>query len=203
MLSFLAKSSLRQNSQILRLHSKVVSRDEALKNIKSGMTLLSGGFGINGNPNYLIKGIAEQTDVKNLTVVSNNAGLDHYGLGVLLKNKQIKRCVASYVGENKEFERQYMDGELELEITPQGTLAEKIKSGGKGIPAFWTPTGANTLIETGGFPIKFKKGTKEPEILSPKKESREFKGKKYIMEETIFGDVAIVKAWRADKRGNL
>src|SRR3990167_2088974 len=110
---------------------------------------------------------------------------------------------SSYVGENKEFERQYMQGELELEITPQGTLAEKIKSGGKGIPAFWTPTGADTLIETGGFPIKFKQGSKDPEILSAAKESRTFKGKKYIQETTIFGDVAIVKAWRADKRGNL
>ncbi len=190
--------------EIKRLFSnKVVSRDEALTKIQPGMTLLSGGFGICGNPNYLIKGISERPEIKDLTVVSNNAGLDHYGLGILLKNKQIKRCIASYVGENKEFEKQYMEGELELEITPQGTLAEKIKSGGKGIPAFWTPTGANTLIESGGFPIKFKKGTKEAEILSPKKESREFKGKRYIQEETIFGDVAIVKAWRADKRGNL
>jgi 3-oxoacid CoA-transferase len=167
------------------------------------MTVLSGGFGVCGNPNYLIKGIAERREIKDLTVVSNNAGLDTYGLGLLLKNKQIKRCISSYVGENKEFERQYMDGELELEITPQGTLAEKIKSGGKGIPAFWTPTGADTLIETGGFPIKFKRGTKEPEILSPRKEARDFRGKKYIMENTIFGDVAIVRAYRADRRGNL
>ena len=191
------------NNSIKRYYNKVVSREEALKNIKSGMTVLSGGFGVCGNPNYLIKGIAENIDIKNLTVVSNNAGLDHYGLGILLKNKQIKRCVSSYVGENKEFERQYMEGELELEITPQGTLAEKIKSGGKGIPAFWTPTGADTLIETGGFPIKFKKGTKDVEILSEPKESRIFKDKKYIQEETIFGDVAIVKAYKADKRGNL
>lgn len=181
-----------------------------MNHIKPGMTMLSGGFGICGNPNYLIKGISERPEIKDLTVVSNNAGLDHYGLGILLKNKQIKRCIASYVGENKEFERQYMEGELELEITPQGTLAEKIKSGGKGIPAFWTPTGANTQMETGGFPIKFKRNTsgdpkapKVPEIISPVKESRMFKGKKYIQEETIFGDVAIVKAWRADKRGNL
>lgn len=188
----------------LRRHfSKVVSREQALNHLKSGMTLLSGGFGVCGNPNYLIRGIAEKSDVKDLTAVSNNAGLDSYGLGLLLRNRQIKRCISSYVGENKEFERQYMQGELELEITPQGTLAEKIKSGGKGIPAFWTPTGADTLIETGGFPIKFKKGTKEPEILSPSKEARLFRGKKYIQEPTIFGDVAIVKAWRADKRGNL
>lgn len=186
-----------------RFSSKIVTRDEAVSKIKAGMTVLSGGFGVCGNPNYIIKGIANRPEIKDLTVVSNNAGLETYGLGLLLKNKQIKRCVSSYVGENKDFEKQYMDGELELEITPQGTLAEKIKSGGKGIPAFWTATGANTLIETGGFPIKFKKGTKEVEISSPKKESKEFKGKKYIMENTIFGDVAIIKAYRADKRGNL
>lgn len=190
-------------NSVRRYYNKVVTRDEAISQVKEGMTVLSGGFGICGNPNYLIKGIMERPEIKNLTVVSNNAGLDHYGLGLLLKNKQIKRCISSYVGENKEFERQYMDGELELEITPQGTLAEKIRSGGKGIPAFWTPTGANTLMETGGFPVKFKKGTKEPEILSPAKESRVFNGKKFIQEETIFGDVALVKAYRADKRGNL
>jgi 3-oxoacid CoA-transferase len=185
------------------MNSKIVSRDEAISKIKSGMTVLSGGFGICGNPNYLIKGISEKPEIKGLTVVSNNAGLDHYGLGILLKNKQIRKCISSYVGENKEFERQYMNGELELEFTPQGTLAEKIKSGGKGIPAFWTPTGANTLIELGGFPTKYKLGSKEVEVYSQKKESREFKGKKYIMENTIFGDVALVKAYRADKRGNL
>jgi len=186
-----------------RYHSKVMSREQALEHLKSGMTVLSGGFGICGNPNYLIRGIAERPNIKGLTVVSNNAGLDHYGLGILLKNKQIRKCISSYVGENKEFERQYMCGELELEFTPQGTLAEKIKSGGKGIPAFWTPTGANTLIEQGGFPTKYKLNSKEPEVYSKKKECREFNGKKYIMEETIFGDVALVKAYRADKRGNL
>lgn len=202
MISGLIRSSYRQS--ILRnFANKVVTREAALSKIKSGDTILSGGFGICGNPNYLIKGISEITSLKGLTVVSNNAGTDNYGLGLLLKNKQVKRMVASYVGENKEFERQYMEGELELEITPQGTLAEKIKSGGKGIPAFWTPTGANTLVETGGFPIKFKKGTKEAEILSEKKESREYRGKRHILEDTIFGDVAIIKAYKADHRGNL
>lgn len=201
MFASIQKGTLRNS--LRRFKSKVVSRDEALSNLKPGMTVLSGGFGVCGVPNYLIKGIAEKKDIKNLTVVSNNAGLDDYGLGLLLNSKQIKRCVSSYVGENKEFERQYMQGELELEITPQGTLAEKIKSGGKGIPAFWTPTGADTLIETGGFPIKFKTGSKEVEIFSPRKEARTFNGRKYIQEETIFGDVAIVKAHKADKRGNL
>src|SRR3990167_2181399 len=151
-------------SGLRRQFSKVVSREQALSNLKSGMTLLSGGFGVCGNPNYLIRGIAEKQNIKDLTVVSNNAGLDTFGLGLLLRNKQIKRCVSSYVGENKEFERQYMQGELELEITPQGTLAEKIKSGGKGIPAFWTPTGANTLIQHGGFTTKYKYHSKESEV---------------------------------------
>ena len=186
-----------------RLFSKVVSRDEALNAVKSGMTVLTGGFGVCGNPNYLIKGISEKPDIKNLTIVSTNASTEYYGLGHLLKSRQIKKCIASYAGENKLFEKRYMDGEMELELTPQGTLAEKLKSGGKGIPAFWTPTGVNTLIEQGGFPMKYKQGTKEIEKLSKPKESRVFNGKKFILEETIFGDVAIVKAFRADKKGNL
>lgn len=194
---------LLRRTGLSRLFSKIISREEALQKIKAGDTLLCGGFGICGIPNYLIKGVRETPAIKDLTVVSNNAGLDDYGLGILLKNKQVKKCISSYVGENKLFERQYLEGELELEFTPQGTLAEKIKSGGKGIPAFWTPTGANTLIQHGGFTTKYKYHSKESEVISKKKESREFNGKTYILEETIFGDVAFVKAWRADKRGNL
>ena len=156
-----------------------------------------------GVPNYLIRGIVERPDIRNLTFVSNNGGTDTHGLGILLKSGQVKRVAASYVGENRLFERLYLSGEVEFEITPQGTLAEKLKSGGKGIPAFWTPTGANTMVETGGFPIKFKKGTNEPEILAKPKEARMFNGKRYIQEETIFGDVALVRAHKADGRGNL
>ena len=137
-------------------------------------------------------------------MVSNNGGLDNYGIGHLLNHKLVKRIIGSNVGNNREFERQYMSGELELEITPQGTLAEKIRSGGKGIPAFWTTTGTYTLIHEGGFPIKFKQGTKfEVEIASEPKEAREFNGVTHILENTIFGDVAIIKAKRADKFGNL
>ena len=192
-----------KNQSILkRRFSKVVSIPEAVKKIKSGSTLLSGGFGICGNPNSLIKEISKQK-IGGLTVVSNNAGLDTYGLGLLLNERLVKRCISSYVGENKEFERQYMAGELELEITPQGTLAEKIRSGGKGIPAFWTATGAHTLMHEGGFPIKFKKGSQDVEIYSEAKEAREFNGRTHILENTIFGDVAIIKAKRADKFGNL
>lgn len=161
--------------KISRNFAQVVSAKEAVSYIKQGNTVLSGGFGICGNPNTLIKQIAAEK-IGGLTVVSNNAGLDSYGLGLLLNERLVKRMVASYVGENAEFERQYLSGELELEITPQGTLAEKIRSGGKGIPAFWTPTGANTLIETGGFPIKFQKGGKIEEIVSKAKEARIYNG---------------------------
>ena len=161
--------------KISRNFAQVVSAKEAVSYIKQGNTVLSGGFGICGNPNTLIKQIAAQK-IGGLTVVSNNAGLDSYGLGLLLNERLVKRMVASYVGENAEFERQYLSGELELEITPQGTLAEKIRSGGKGIPALWTPTGANTLIETGGFPIKFQKGGKGEEIVSKAKEGRIYNG---------------------------
>lgn len=201
MFSSLGRSIVRAG--LRRCFNKVVSREEALKNVKSGMTVLSGGFGICGNPNYLIKGIAAKTDVRDLTIVSNSAGIDTYGLGILYITKQVKKSICSFVGDNKTFESQYKNGELEIEFTPQGTLAEKIKSGGKGIPAFWTHTGADTIIEYGGFPTKFRKGTHDPEILSKAKESRIFNGKKYILEETIYGDVALIKAFRADKRGNL
>lgn len=182
--------------------ASIISPQDAASLIKSGNTILSGGFGICGNPNTVIKAIAE-TQTRDLTIVSNNAGIETYGLGLLLKKRLVKRMISSYVGENKDFEAQYLNGELELEITPQGTLAEKIRSGGKGIPAFWTPTGANTLIHQGGFPVKFKQGTKEVEIESQAKESREFNGKTHILENTIFGDVAIVRAHKADKAGNL
>ena len=135
-------------------------------------------------------------------MVSNNCGVDDFGLGILLKNKQIKRMIASYVGENKEFERQYLSGELEVELVPQGTLAEKLRAGGAGIPAFFTPTGSGTIIEEGGFPIRISKD-KEREILSAKKERREYDGRQYILERSIVGDFAIIKGWKADEKGNV
>lgn len=162
--------------KLQRCFAQIITAQEAAKLVKQGDTLLSGGFGICGNPNSLIKALANE-GTGDITMVSNNAGLDHYGLGILLQRKQIRRAISSYVGENKEFERQYLNGELELEITPQGTLAEKIRSGGKGIPGFWTKTGANTLIETGGFPIKFATGSDEVEIYSEPKETRIYNGK--------------------------
>lgn len=151
--------------------------------IHDGQMIAVGGFGLSGIPEQLIQAVKE-LGAKDLTCVSNNAGVDGIGLGVLLESKQVKKMIASYVGENKEFERQFLAGELEVELTPQGTLAEKLRAGGAGIPAFFTQTGIGTLIAEG-------------------KEIREFHGKPYLMEEAIFADVALVKAYKADKAGNL
>lgn len=174
---------------------------EAIADINDGSKLLVGGFGLCGIPENLIAALL-QKKTKGLTVVSNNAGVDDFGLGLLLKQKQIKRMISSYVGENQEFERQYLSGELEVELTPQGTLAEKIRAGGAGIPAFFTPTGFGTLIHQGGAPIKYTKDGKI-EIPSKEREQRQFNGINYIMEEAITGDFALVKAWKSDKSGNL
>lgn len=174
---------------------------EAVQDIPSDAKLLVGGFGLCGIPENLISGLLE-TGVKGLTCVSNNAGVDDFGLGLLLKQQQVKRMISSYVGENKEFERQYLSGELEVELTPQGTLAERIRAGGAGVPAFFTPTGYGTLIHQGGAPIKYNSdGTVQ--IASQPREHRVFNGINYIMEEAITGDFALVKAWKADRMGNL
>ncbi len=160
------------------------SAEAALKDIiHDGQTLAVGGFGLCGIPEALIAAL-KQTGAKQLTCISNNAGVDGFGLGLLLETKQIKKMISSYVGENKEFERQYLNGELEVELTPQGTLAEKLRAGGAGIPAFFTPTGVGILIAEG-------------------KELREFDGKEYILEQSLTADIALVKAYKADKAGNL
>ena len=148
-----------------------------------GMTIMSGGFGLSGNPESLIPEV-RRSGVKNLTVISNNAGADGFGLWMLLQTRQIRKMIASYVGENKLFEQQYLAGELELELNPQGTLAERIRAGGAGIPAFFTKTGVGTLIAEG-------------------KEEREFDGERYIMERGLFADISIVHAWKGDTEGNL
>merc|ERR1712227_346521 len=177
------------------------SADEAVANIDTGSKLLVGGFGLCGIPENLISALLK-TNVKDLTVVSNNAGVDNFGLGLLLKQKQIKRMISSYVGENAEFERQYLQGELEVELTPQGTLAERIRAGGAGVPAFFTPTAYGTLVHEGGAPIKYNKdGTIA--IHSKPREERMFGGRNFIMEEAITGDYSLVKAWKADRAGNL
>ena len=166
------------------MNKLVASAMEALEGVVADdQTLAVGGFGLCGIPEALIEALKE-TGVKNLTCISNNAGVDDFGLGKLLQTKQIKKMISSYVGENKEFERQYLNGELEVELTPQGTLAEKLRSGGAGIPAFYTQTGVGTPIAEG-------------------KESRVFDGKEYILETTLTVDVALVKAYKADKAGNL
>ncbi len=151
--------------------------------VKDGQLMAVGGFGLCGIPEALIAALRD-SGVKNLTVISNNAGVDGFGLGQLLETRQIKRMISSYVGENKEFERQYLAGELELEFTPQGTLAEKLRAGGAGIPAFFTRTGVGTLVAEG-------------------KEIREFDGHQYVMEHALVPDVSLVKAWKADHSGNL
>jgi 3-oxoacid CoA-transferase subunit A len=156
---------------------------EAVSDIADGATVLAGGFGLCGIPELCIAALRER-GVKNLTFVSNNCGVDEFGLGLLLQTRQIKKMVSSYVGENKEFERQFLNGELEVELVPQGTLAERLRAGGAGIPAFYTPAGFGTPVAEG-------------------KETREFDGRMYVMERGITGDFAIVKAWKGDRHGNL
>jgi len=165
------------------MHKVVSGADEAIKDMQDGATIMSGGFGLSGNPENLIEAIHKK-GVKNLTVISNNCGTTDKGLGVLLQAKQVKKMIASYVGENKEFERQYLAGELEVELNPQGTLAERIRAGGAGLGGFFTPTGAGTLIAEG-------------------KESRSIDGKEMIFEKPLKADYAIVRAWKGDKWGNL
>lgn len=173
----------------------------AIEEIQDGSTLLVGGFGLCGIPENLIKALQEK-GIKNLTCVSNNCGVDDFGLGLLLSTRQVKRMISSYVGECKAMETQYFAGELEVQLTPQGTLAEKLRAAGAGIPAFYTPTGYGTLIQTGGFPIR-QKGNLGEEIASVAKETRDFGGRNYVMETALHGDFALIKGKRADKLGNV
>jgi 3-oxoacid CoA-transferase subunit A len=159
------------------------SADEAVADIPDGSTLMSGGFGLCGNPENLIEAL-HRKNVKSLTIISNNCGTDDKGLGILLANKQVKKMVSSYVGENKEFERQIFSGELQVELNPQGTLAERIRAGGCGIGGFFTPTGAGTQLTEG-------------------KETRMIDGRLHVLEKPLKADFAIVRAWKADKWGNL
>ena len=163
---------------------KVVgSADEAVRDVPDGATLVVGGFGLCGIPENLIAALVRR-GVKNLTVVSNNCGVDDWGLGLLLRTRQIRKMVSSYVGENAEFERQFLSGELEVELVPQGTLAERMRAGGAGIPGFYTPAGVGTLVAEG-------------------KEVKEFDGREYLLERGIVGDFSMVAAWKADRLGNL
>lgn len=158
--------------------------ESALKDLlKDNLTIMAGGFGLCGIPENSIEFI-KQSKVKDLTIISNNCGIDNFGLGILLQTKQIKKMISSYVGENKTFEQQFLNQELELELNPQGTLAERIRAGGAGIPAFYTKTGVGTIVAEG-------------------KEQREFNGQTYIMEQALHADIAIIKAYKADKAGNI
>lgn len=156
---------------------------KVIEDIDDGATIMAGGFGLVGIPEKLIAGLCDK-GVRNLTVISNNCGIDDFGLGLLLNNKQIKKMISSYVGENKEFERQYLSGELEVELVPQGTLAERIRAGAAGIPGFYTPAGVGTPIAEG-------------------KEVRTFEGKDYLLETGLKADFSLIKAWRGDVGGNL
>jgi len=165
------------------INKVVASADEAVRDIPDHATLVVGGFGLCGVPENLIAALVRK-GVKGLTCASNNAGVDDWGLGLLLAGRQIRKMIASYVGENAEFERQYFQGELEVEFVPQGTLAERMRAGGAGIPAFFTPAGCGTLVAEG-------------------KETREFDGRPYLLERAILGDFSLVAAWKADRTGNL
>ena len=169
--------------------------------MKSNSTLLAGGFGLCGVPNTLINTVRSTPHITGLTAVSNNAGIDGGGLGLLLASKQIKKMIASYVGENKVFEKMYLSGEIELELTPQGTLAERCRAGGAGIPAFYTPAAFGTVVQTGELPLKHNSDG-SVQLYSQPKDVKVFHGKSYVMEEAIRGDYAFVKAWKADRLGN-
>ena len=165
------------------MDKRITSPDAVLENLRDGMTILMGGFGLCGIPEKLIDAVWRK-GTKDLTIVSNNAGVDGAGIGLLLQNRQVKKMVSSYVGENKLFEQLVLSGELEVELNPQGTLAERLRAGGAGIPAFYTPTGYGTLVAEG-------------------KETREFDGRHYVLEHALHGDFAFIKAWKGDRMGNL
>lgn len=165
------------------INKVVASADEAVRDVPDGAVLVVGGFGLCGIPENLIAALVRK-NVKNLTAVSNNCGVDDWGLGLMLRNRQIRKMMSSYVGENAEFERQFISGELEVELVPQGTLAERMRAGGAGIPAFYTPAGAGTLVAEG-------------------KETRSFDGREYLLERGIVGDFSMVAAWKGDRYGNL
>ncbi|MBR7743466.1 CoA transferase subunit A [Phycicoccus sp. BSK3Z-2] len=183
----------------------VATAAEAVAGISDGATLAVGGFGLCGIPSVLIAEL-HRAGVSDLEVVSNNCGVDAWGLGILLGDHRIRRIVASYVGENKEFARQYLEGELEVELTPQGTLAERLRAGGAGIPAFFTPTGVGSQVADGGLPWRYD-GSGGVALASPAKEVRVFERdgarREYVLEEAIVADYGLVRAWKGDRHGNL
>ena len=183
------------------MNKEVASCAQAVADIPSGASLAVGGFGLNGIPHNLIQALLEQ-GAADLVTVSNNCGVDGWGLGVLLDAHRIRRTTGSYVGENKEFERQYLHGELEVELVPQGTLAERLRAGGCGIPAFYTPAGVGTQVAQGGLPWKYA-ADGSIAVASPKKETRTFGSREYVLEAGIVCDFALVRASKGDRHGNL
>jgi 3-oxoacid CoA-transferase subunit A len=184
----------------------VPTPEQALAGVADGAVLAVGGFGLCGIPSVLIAEL-HRSGVRDLEVVSNNCGVDDWGLGILLSARRIRRMVSSYVGENKEFARQYLEGELEVELTPQGTLAERLRAGGAGIPAFFTPTGVGSQVADGGLPWRYAPDG-SVEVASPAKEVRVFSGpdgteREYVLEHAIVADVGLVRAWKGDRHGNL
>ena len=179
----------------------VTSAAEAVADIPDGASLAVGGFGLCGIPSVLIQALLD-AGTTDLEAVSNNCGVDDWGLGLLLGERRIRRKVSSYVGENKEFARQYLSGELEVELTPQGTLAERMRAGGSGIPAFFTATGGGTQVAEGGLPWRYD-DSGNVVIASPPKETRDFGGREYVLEEAIVADFGLVRAWKGDRHGNL
>ncbi|HUW77637.1 MAG TPA: CoA transferase subunit A [Candidatus Nanopelagicaceae bacterium] len=178
----------------------VTSAKDAVADISDGATISVGGFGLVGIPSALIQALLDQ-GAKDLTVVSNNCGIDGLGLGLLLEARRIRRVIASYVGENREFARQFLAGELEVELTPQGTLAEKLRAGGAGIPAFYTPAGVGTLLADGGLPYRYSSDG-SISVASNPKEVRSFDGRDYLLEESITTDFALIHAETVDRHGN-
>jgi 3-oxoacid CoA-transferase subunit A len=179
----------------------VASAAEAVADMPNGASVAVGGFGLVGVPEILIDAVLKQ-GATDLEVVSNNCGTDGFGLGILLEKRRIRRTISSSVGSNKEFARQYLAGELEVELTPQGTLAERMRAGGAGIPAFFTPAGVGTQVADGGLPLRYD-GSGGIAVASPPKETREFDGVTYVMERGIAADYALVHAWKGDRHGNL
>ncbi len=177
------------------------SAEMAIKDIPDGAVIMAGGFGLCGIPENLIRALRAQ-GTKDLTIISNNCGTEDKGLGILLANNQVRKMFSSYVGENKIFERQFLEGDIEVELIPQGTFAEKIRAGGAGIPAFYTPTGYGTQVSEGTLPLRYSREGKVIKV-SDNKETRQFDGRWYVLENSLRAQFALVKAWKGDRFGNL
>ncbi|KAH8834005.1 succinyl-CoA:3-ketoacid-coenzyme A transferase [Flagelloscypha sp. PMI_526] len=200
----LSVTSLSPSEQVPSSGKVYESVDAAVKDVKSGDILLCGGFGLGGIPDTLLAAIAKRDDVKNLIGVSNNAGTSDSGLGKLLNTEKLDKVIASYPGGNKTFEALYLEGKISMELVPQGTLAERIRSHAAGIPAFYTPTGASTAVELGEIPVRYKDGGVKAGVAihGIKKEAKEINGRRYVLETAIPGDVAVIRAWKVDEAGN-